>query len=184
MHTPEKIAGFIDLRSKGYSLADIAATINVSKTTLVAWNKTYFTELAENSQEAAIALNTQAARAAEAVLQQLEAIKKRVSRSIDGSLANLDKLSIIQKFRLQFLLIREMQRLHELEIKSQERLARLLKPIPTPKENKQDQSQPAKQSNSGQVETGKRSSSGQETAIPSNLETREIGKIPVQAKAA
>ena len=142
MHTPEKIAGFIDLRSKGYSLADIAATINVSKTTLVAWNKTYFNELAESSQEAAIARNTQAARAAEAVLQQLEALKKRVNRAIDAKLANLDKLSIIQQFRLQFLLIREMERLREFEIKSQERLARLLKPIPVPKEHKQDQSQP------------------------------------------
>lgn len=74
MHTNEIKDKFIELRLKGHSLADIANTIGVSKTTLVDWNRRYQEELRE-------------LRSAE-----LEALHDRILHSYAADFARLDRL--------------------------------------------------------------------------------------------
>lgn len=90
---------FIELRSAGYSLRDIAKMLGKSPTTLVAWNKKYFSEVAsirkKELEELQLILLDEKKSRLNFLKNQLDKIKKKIeSNEIIMRYEDLVKLSI------------------------------------------------------------------------------------------
>jgi hypothetical protein len=102
MHTQETKDRFLELRAKGRSLADIADALNVSKRTLVDWNRELQTEIHALRAVEREALHHRILDTREADIDLLASIQKKISSVLaDRDLVGLRTKEVLRLY-LQF----------------------------------------------------------------------------------
>lgn len=108
MHSTDTKSRFIELRSKGWSLARIAAHLEVAQRTLVDWNQHSQTEIRAFKAVELEALQEKLIASHEAELTQLTAHLRRIEQELAGR--DLQIVSTENLYRLAEQLRRQIQK--------------------------------------------------------------------------